>query len=223
MRCTYRRRGFTGLIVSALLLCSVTHWRAARISTPRPQFSRQRRDIIQEKWSGPIWSLLILPRPRNFTVACSAGPFRAFAWAKLNYAVVMLDGRPIGGIVEKTIPAGQQRQPAWLTFLAANDIDAAKRLAVSHGAKVLAGRQELSDARPAMRAGGSRGRGVCAARLEQRRSAGLLCRRPASGSGVHFTARDAGAEAAFYQDVFGYDVFDMPSDGWLGTPDYVER
>ena len=39
----------------------------------------------------------------------------------------MADGRPIGGLLQKPIPAGEHRQSAWLTFIAVSDVDAAKR------------------------------------------------------------------------------------------------
>jgi predicted enzyme related to lactoylglutathione lyase len=137
----------------------------------------------------------------------------------------MLDGRPIGGLVQKAIPAGQHQQSAWLTFLAANDLDGVKKLAVSHGAKVLSdiksypmrGRQcVLSDPEGAVFA------------LLASSSGDTPDYLPATGdwiwSSLH--AKDAGAEAAFYQNLLGYDVFDLPSDDGLehlilSTDDYA--
>jgi len=61
------------------------------------------------------------------------------------YAEASLDGRPVAGLVQRQIPAGEHRQPAWLTFIAAHDVDATTQLAVQHGAKVLFEPHSLPD------------------------------------------------------------------------------
>ncbi|MEO7207437.1 MAG: VOC family protein [Steroidobacteraceae bacterium] len=164
-----------------------------------------------------LWADLITPdlaAAEKFYGGLFGWTFERIRAGNVNYSVAMLDGRPIGGIVEKTIPSGQYRQPAWLTFLATNDIDAGKSLAVSHGAKVLSdiksypirGRQcVLEDPEGAVFA------------LLASSSGDTPDYLPAIGdwiwSSLH--AKDAGAEAAFYQDLLGYDVFDLPSEDGL--------
>ncbi len=164
-----------------------------------------------------LWADLITPdlaTAEKFYGGLFGWTFQPVSGGKLIYAVVLLAGRPIGGIVEKPIPPGQQRQPAWLTFLASSDIDAAKRLAVSHGAKVLSDIKNYS----------MRGRqcvladpeGAVFALLDSS-SGDTPDYLPAMGdwiwSSLH--AKDAGAEAAFYQGLFGYDVFHLPSEDGL--------
>lgn len=61
------------------------------------------------------------------------------------YAQASLDGRPVAGLVQRQIPAGEHRQPTWLTFIAAHDVDATTQLAVQHGAKVLFEPHSLPD------------------------------------------------------------------------------
>jgi hypothetical protein len=65
-----------------------------------------------------------------------------FSWTfqqiRPDYAVALLGGRPIGGVLQRPVPAGQKRQPGWLTFIAVPDLDAADKLALAHGAKSLA-------------------------------------------------------------------------------------
>jgi len=91
------------------------------------------------------------------------------------------------------------------------DVEGVKRVATAHGAKVLAdsrsypmrGRQcVLSDPEGAVFAILASSSGDSPDYL------------PVSGewiwSSLH--AKDAGAEAAFYQELFGYDVFELPSD-----------
>jgi predicted enzyme related to lactoylglutathione lyase len=164
-----------------------------------------------------VWADLVTPdlaAAEKFYGGLFGWTFQPVRAGEVNYAVALLDGRPIGGLVEKTIPAGQHQQPAWLTFLAAADVDTAKKVAVSHGAKVLAdiktypmrGRQVvLSDPEGAVFALLASSSGDPADYL------------PATGdwiwSSLH--AKDAGAEAAFYQNLLGYDVFDLPSDDGL--------
>lgn len=128
-----------------------------------------------------------------------------------HYAVAMLDGRPVGGMLEKALPSGKAQQPAWLTFLAAGDVDALKRSALAHGAKLLAddrsyplrGRQcVLADPEGAVFA------------LLASSSGDPPDYLPAVGEWIWTSlhAKDAGAEAAFYQQLFNYDVFEAPSD-----------
>jgi hypothetical protein len=164
-----------------------------------------------------VWADLTTPdlaAAEKFYGGLFGWTFQRIGAGEVNYAVAMLDGRPIGGMVEKPIPAGQHQQSAWLTFLATNNIDDGKKVAVSHGAKVLAdvksypmrGRQcVLSDPEGAVFA------------LLASSSGDTPDYLPATGdwiwSSLH--AKDAGTEAAFYQNLLGYDVFDLPSDDGL--------
>jgi uncharacterized protein len=175
-----------------------------------------------------VWADLVTPdlaAAEKFYGGLFGWTFQHVRAGSSDYAVAMLDGRPIGGLVQKAIPSGQHHQSAWLTFLAVSDVDAAKRTALAHGAKVLSdshsyplrGRQSvLSDPEGAVFAILASSSGDSADYL------------PGAGewiwSSLH--AKDAGNEAAFYQEVFGYDVFDLPSDDGLehlilSTDDYA--
>jgi predicted enzyme related to lactoylglutathione lyase len=48
-----------------------------------------------------------------------------------------IDGQLVAGLTHKALGSGERRQSSWLTFLAVRDVDATKKLAVAHGAKVL--------------------------------------------------------------------------------------
>jgi len=161
-----------------------------------------------------VWADLVTPdlaAAEKFYGGLFGWTFHRIRAGSSDYAVAMLDGRPIGGMMEKPIPAAERRQSAWLTFMAVGDVESVKRVATAHGAKVLAdsrsypmrGRQcVLSDPEGAVFAILASSSGDPPDYL------------PVSGewiwSSLH--AKDAGAEAAFYQELFGYDVFDMPSD-----------
>jgi uncharacterized protein len=175
-----------------------------------------------------LWADLVTPdlaAAERFYGGLLGWTFQSVRAGRSNYAVAMLDGRPVAGLLQKAMPSGERHQSAWLTFLAASDIDNVKRLAVSHGAKVLAdtkgypmrGRQcVLSDPEGAVFA------------LLASSSGDPSDYLPVTGdwiwSSLH--AKDAGSEAAFYQNLFGYDVFDLPSDDGLehlilSTDDYA--
>jgi predicted enzyme related to lactoylglutathione lyase len=207
------RRGLMGLTVSLLVLGNVSLARAADFQLPALNTPPS-----GEHHSGKmIWADLVTPdlaAAEKFYGGLFGWTFQPVHAGAVNYAVAMLDGRPIGGVVEKAIPAGQHQQSAWLTFLAASDVDNVKKVAVSHGAKVLSdiknyqlrGRQcVLSDPEGAVFA------------LLASSSGDTPDYLPATGdwiwSSLH--AKDAGAEAGFYQNLLGYDVFDLPSDDGL--------
>jgi predicted enzyme related to lactoylglutathione lyase len=223
MNCTYRRRGLTSL-VSALILGGVTLARGADFQLPALNSPAS----VEHHSGKMVWADLTTPdlaAAEKFYGGLFGWTFQRIRAGEVNYAVAMLDGRPVGGMVEKPIPAGQHQQSAWLTFLATNNVDDGKKVAVSHGAKVLAdiksypmrGRQcVLSDPEGAVFA------------LLASSSGDTPDYLPATGdwiwSSLH--AKDAGAEAAFYQNLLGYDVFDLPSDDGLehlilSTDDYA--
>jgi predicted enzyme related to lactoylglutathione lyase len=151
--------------------------------------------------------------------------FRAIHTGAADYTVAMLDGRPIAGLMQKPMAVGENRQSAWLTFIAAPDLDSVTRSALAHGAKVLAeartypgrGRQAvLSDPEGAVFA-------ILASSSGD--SADFLAA-PGEWIWSSLHAKDAGSEAAFYQEVFGYDVFDASTgDGLehviLSSDDYA--
>ena len=224
MKCTHRRRRrLPSLLVSVLILGSALA-RGADFQLPALN-----SPASGEHHAGKmIWADLTTPdlaAAEKFYGGLFGWTFQRIRAGEVNYAVALLEGRPIGGMIEKTIPAGQHQQSVWLTFLAANDIDGVKKLAVSHGAKVLKdiksyplrGRQcVLSDPEGAPFA------------LLASSSGDTPDYLPATGdwiwSSLH--AKDAGAEAAFYQNLLGYDVFDLPSDDGLehlilSTDDYA--
>ena len=211
MQCIYRR-GLTSLLV-LLVLGSASLTRAADFQLPALN-----SPASSEHHAGKmVWADLVTPdlaAAEKFYGGLFGWTFQPIHAGDINYAVAMLDGRPIGGLVQKAIPAGQHQQSAWLTFFAANDLDVVKKLAVSHGAKVLSdiksypmrGRQcVLSDPEGAVFA------------LLASSSGDTPDYLAATGDWIWTSlhAKDAGAEAAFYQNLLGYDVFDLPSDDGL--------
>ncbi len=126
------------------------------------------------------------------------------------YVEASLDGRPVAGLVQRQVPAGEHRQPAWLTFIAAQDVDATTQLAVQHGAKVLFEPHSLPD----------RGREAVLADPQGAVFAVLasssgdppdLLAAPGDWIWSSLITRDPDTDAAFYQTLFNYDVFELPA------------
>lgn len=130
---------------------------------------------------------------------------------RTEYAEALLDGRPVAGLIQKKIPAGAHRQPAWLSFIGTRDVDAAKNMALQHGAKVLVEPRSVPD----------RGREAVLADPQ-----GAVFAVLASSSGdppdvlaapgewiwSSLMTSDPDTDAAFYQALFDYEVFELPAD-----------
>jgi uncharacterized protein len=164
-----------------------------------------------------VWAELVTPdlgAAERFYGGLFGWTFQTIHTGKSDYAVALVNGRPVGGLFQKTIPAGEHRQSAWLTFVAVRDVDSVKRAALAHGAKV------VSDSRSYP----SRGRQAV---LSDPEGAVFAILASSSGDAPDFLAapgewiwssllaRHPDTEAAFYQQVFAYDVFDLASDDGL--------
>jgi uncharacterized protein len=130
----------------------------------------------------------------------------------LQYSEALLDNRPIAGMVARPISAGERRQPAWLSFVAAGDVDAVSKAALRDGGRSLSSPHDVP------------GRGRIAVLADPQGAVfGVL----ASSSGdppdvlvgpgewiwASLFARDPDKAAAFYQNLFDYEVFDLADAG----------
>jgi predicted enzyme related to lactoylglutathione lyase len=164
-----------------------------------------------------VWADLVTPdlaAAERFYGGLFGWTFRTIHTGDSDYAVALADGRPVGGLFQKPIPAGEHRQSAWLTFISVRDVDGAKRAALAHGAKLVSdsksyperGRQAvLSDPDGA----------VFAILASSSGDSPDFLAEPGEWIWSSLLAHDAGAAAAFYQQVFSFDVFDLASDDGL--------
>jgi uncharacterized protein len=161
-----------------------------------------------------VWVDLVTPdlaAAKKFYGGVLGWTFRDRPMGDKRYTLALLDGRPVGGLFHRAPPSGERRQPAWLTFIAVSDVDAAKRTAVEHGAKVLFEPRDVP----------MRGRQAVLADPE---GAVFAVIASSTGDPPDFLAepgewiwssllvRDPATDAAFYQTLIGYDVFDLASD-----------
>ena len=137
--------------------------------------------------------------------------FRAIQAGETKYAEASLDGHPVAGLIQRTVPAGKQRQPAWLTFIAVSDADAATESAAQHGAKVLFGPRSIPD----------RGReavfrdpqgAVFAVLASSSGDPPDVLAAPGEWIWSSLITSDPDTDAAFYQTLFDYEVFDLPAE-----------
>ncbi len=134
--------------------------------------------------------------------------FRQLSAGQRPYALAIADGQPVASLIQRPLPRRGERGPAWLGFLSTADLDAALRATRLHGGKQ----------RSAVRSYPQRGRQAV---LEDPTGVvfGLIS---ASGGDPPDTLAAPGQwiwsalftgdpdnEAAFYQDVFGYEVYDL--------------
>jgi predicted enzyme related to lactoylglutathione lyase len=149
---------------------------------------------------------------KRFYTGLFGWTFRDIQTGSVAYAEATLGGRVVAGLIHRPPPAGQQRQPAWLTFVAVGDADAVTASAVQQGAKVLFAPHNIP----------KRGREAVLADPQGAVFAVLASSSgdppdelAANGEWIWSSAivRDPDTDAAFYQAVFGYEIFELPSSG----------
>jgi predicted enzyme related to lactoylglutathione lyase len=168
-----------------------------------------------------IWTDLVTPDlndAKRFYGALFGWTFRDVQ-GDSQYALALLDDRPVAGLFQKPLASKQTEQPTWLTFLAVRDVDAAQKATLKHGGKVISqphtypqrGRQALlADPDGALfevlAAQGGDPPDYLAAPGEWIWSSLLI--------------KDPRQETAFYKTLFGYDVYDLASEGGSGDDEH---
>jgi uncharacterized protein len=132
-----------------------------------------------------------------------------------RYAQATLQGDPVGGMIERPIPSGEQRQPAWLSFISVRDTDAVTRTATANGARLLFGPRDVP--RRGREAIFADPQGAVFAILDSS-SGDPPDAQTDMGEWIwsSLITSDADAGAAFYQTLFDYDVFDLPTGSGSG-------
>jgi predicted enzyme related to lactoylglutathione lyase len=164
-----------------------------------------------------VWADLVTPNlagAEAFYTGLFGWSIREIHVGNTDYAVASADGRPIAGLVQRTVRADEQKQSDWLTFIAVKDADAAVRTAASDGAKILSKPTTYRGrGRQAVLAGPD---GAVFAVLASRSGdPGDFLAEPGEWIWSALLTEDPDKAAKFYKAVFGYDLFDLPSEDGL--------
>ncbi len=158
-----------------------------------------------------VWMDLVTPdlaAEERFYAALFGWSFREMQAGQRPYAIAFDDGRPVAGLIQRALPQDGKRGPGWLGFISASDVDAATRVALQHGAHQ----------RSPVRDYPQRGRQVI---LEDPQGVifGVVSARggdppdvlaePGQWIWSALFTTDPDNAAAFYQNVFGYEVYDL--------------
>jgi predicted enzyme related to lactoylglutathione lyase len=161
-----------------------------------------------------VWADLLTPdreAAKRFYGALFGWTFRDVP-GDPNYTLVLLDGEPLAGLFQKALPPGQAAQPAWLTFLAVKDVNAALDAARQHGGTVLAKPRDFP----------KRGRQAVLVDPDGAEFAVMAARggdpsdylaAPGEWIWSSLLVKDPKRETAFYKSLFGYQVYDLASEG----------
>jgi len=164
-----------------------------------------------------IWADLVttdLAGAKRFYGALFGWSFRDIPGEERNFSLALLNGEPVGGLIQRAIQPGSPRQANWLTFISVPDVSEAQRIVLAHGGKVLS----------APRTYPQRGRQAVFA---DPHGAPFAVLQSSSGDPIDVLADpgdwiwsslltpDPDKDAAFYQAVFGYEVFDLSNDDGL--------
>ncbi len=187
---------------------------AAMPAVPPPALPPLVQPPSQERHPGKvIFAELVTPdlaTARTFYGALFGWTFRDIEVGSAQYAAAMLDGAPVGGIFQRDIPAGEHRQSAWITFVSAPDVDATAALAQGHGAKLLFAPHDIPGLGREAVFADPQGAVFAALQSSSGDPPDIL---PGPGKWIwsSLITSDPDTDAAFYQTLFGYDVYDMPT------------
>ncbi len=136
--------------------------------------------------------------------------FQDVAGTRQPYAIATLGGQTVAGLVQRELPAGAHMRPSWLGYFSVADVDAATKAASAHGGKVLTPPHAIP------------GRGEEAVVADPQGAVlGLLASSSGDPADVlnppgqwiwrSLVTSDPATDAAFYQSLFGYQTFTLPS------------
>jgi predicted enzyme related to lactoylglutathione lyase len=151
-----------------------------------------------------------LARAKQFYGELFGWTFRDTQSGNFVYTEASLYGRPVAGLMQKSIPPGEHRQPAWLTFIASADVDAVKNTALQHGAKLLLAPRNVPDRGREAIFSDPQGAVFAVLASTSGDPADVLA---VSGEWIwsSLITTDPDAAAAFYQSLFDYEVFELPA------------
>jgi uncharacterized protein len=181
---------------------------------PPLQFPAVVRPPSQESHVGKVIFLeLVTPdlgAAKQFYGGLFGWTFRDYTAGATEYAEADLGGHPVAGLIHKNRPEGEKRQPAWLTFISTRDVDVVTKGASERGAKVLFEPHTIPDRGREAVFSDPQG-AVFAALASSSGDPPDVLAAPGDWIWSSLITSDPKTDAAFYQGLFGYEVFDLPA------------
>jgi len=112
-------------------------------------------------------------------------------------------------MVQRAIPAGEHRQPAWLSFLSVPNVDAARATALQHGGKILFEPRDFPDRGREAVFADPRG-AVFAVLASSSGDPPDVLAMPGDWIWSSLISPDPDTDVAFYKALFNYEVFRLP-------------
>jgi uncharacterized protein len=161
-----------------------------------------------------IWAELVTPdlaAAKRFYGGIFGWTFQDIRTGDTTYAVAKLGDVPIAGLVERPRQPDKQVQGAWLPFLSVSSVQEAGQRILAHGGKELT--QPRTYKLRGEQATYADPQGAVFAVLNSHSGDPPdVIAAPGEWIWGAVMTRDPNSDAAFYQDVFGYEVFELPSD-----------
>jgi hypothetical protein len=203
---------FQSTLVAAAFLASAG---CATVQGPPLQFPAIVDPPSQEHHAGKvIFVELVTPdlaAAKRFYAGLFGWTFRDIQAGAREYAEASLDGHPVAGLIHRELPEGTRRQPAWLTYISARDVDVATKIALDRGAKVLFEPHTLPDRGREAVFADPQGAVFAVLASSSGDPADVLAA-PGEWIWSSLITSDPKTDASFYQALFGYEVFDLPAD-----------
>jgi uncharacterized protein len=159
-----------------------------------------------------------LTAAKTFYAGLFGWTFRDIPPGETAYAEADLNGHPVAGLFQRPVKAGEHRQPAWLSFISTGSVDATTKTALQHGAKVLFEPHDVPNlGRDAVLADPQGA--VFAILASSSGDPPDVLADPGEWIWSSLITTDPDADAAFYQTLFDYEVFDQSAD--QGAQHYI--
>jgi len=182
-----------------------------------PRIPPLMQPAVQERHPGKIiWADLVTPdlaRSEHFYGALFGWTFEMVAQSAHSrpYALALLDGVPVAGILQRRPGGAEHRQPGWMVFISTADLDAAARNVVADGGRILAPARNVPDRGRTAVFADPQGAVFAALQSSSGDPPDVLAQ-PGQWIWSSLLAADPDRDAAFYKAVFGYQVFDQIRD-----------
>lgn len=162
-----------------------------------------------------IWADLVTPdlaAAEHFYGGLFGWTFTTIQPGAKDFVLASMNGHPVGCLVQRAKPAGEQRPSTWLTFFAVQDVDVARNNAIRVGARNLYGPTNFAGhGRQAVLADPEGA--VFGVLASSTGDPADLIAAPGEWIWSALLAQNPGQDAAFYQKLFGYDIFALPDEG----------